>query len=63
MIQINLLPGARKKAKRGGGKRLDFSAVASSLSDRVKDRWLAAAVVCGIVGLGAVGAMYFIQSR
>ncbi len=63
MIEINLLPGARKKAKRGGGMRLDFSAIASGLSERVTDRWLAAAVVCGVVGLGAVGAMYFTQSH
>ncbi|MDE3128042.1 MAG: PilN domain-containing protein [Gemmatimonadota bacterium] len=43
--------------------RLDFSAVVSGLSERVKDRWLAAAVVCGVVGLTAVGVMYFTQSH
>lgn len=63
MIEINLLPGAKKKAKRGGGPRLDFSAVVSGFSERVKDRWLAAAVVCGVVGLSAVGVMYFTQAH
>lgn len=61
MIEINLLPGA-KKAKRGGGARLDFSSVLSGFSERVKDRWLAAAVVCAFIGLAAVGFMYFSQS-
>jgi Tfp pilus assembly protein PilN len=63
MIEINLLPGATKKAKRGGGKSLDFAALLSGVSERVKDRWLAAAVVCGVVGLGAILAMYVYQSR
>ncbi len=63
MIEINLLPGAKKKAKRGGGPRLDFSALKSGLSERFKDRWLAAAVICGIVGLSAVGVMYFTQAH
>ncbi len=62
MIEINLLPGASKKAKRGGGPRLDFPSVRSGLSDRFKDRWLTAAVICAVVGLSAVGVMYFTQS-
>jgi Tfp pilus assembly protein PilN len=63
MIEINLLPGATKKTKRGGGARFDFSSLLAGVSERVKDRWLAAAVVCGVLGLGAIGAMYLIQSR
>lgn len=63
MIEINLLPGAAKKAKRGGGTRLDFSALVSGISERVKDRWLAVAVGGAVVGLGAVLAMYVIQAR
>ena len=62
MIEINLLPGASKKAKRGGA-RLDFSSVLSGLSERVKDRWLATAVVCGFVGLVSLGVMYFTQAH
>jgi Tfp pilus assembly protein PilN len=64
MIEINLLPGASKKAKRGGGgAKIDFASLLSGVSERVKDRWLAAAVVCGVVGLGAILAMYVVQSR
>ena len=63
MIQINLLPGATKKAKRGGGKSLDVSSLMSGLSERVKDRWLAAAVVSAVVGVGAIVAMFLIQSH
>ncbi|HEU4988302.1 MAG: PilN domain-containing protein [Gemmatimonadota bacterium] len=64
MIEINLLPGAAKKAKRGGGgAKIDFAQLLSGLSERVKDRWLAAAVVCGVVGLGAILTMFLIQSR
>ncbi len=63
MIEINLLPGATKKAKRHVGVRLDVSSLVSGLSERVKDRWLAAAVVSAFVGLTATGLMYFTQSR
>lgn len=63
MIEINLLPGAAKKAKRGGGPRLNFGAFAAGASERVKDRLLAAAIVCGVISLGAIGTMYFMQSH
>lgn len=63
MIEINLLPGARKKSKRGGMPRVNFASLTSGFSDRVKDRWLAAAVVCGIVSLAAVATMYLYQNR
>lgn len=62
MIQINLLPGATKKSKRGGGVRFDFGSFTSGISERVKDRWMAAAVICGIVAIAAIGAMYFMQA-
>ena len=63
MIEINLLPGARKKSRRGGAPRVDFASLTSGMSDRIKDRWLAAAVICGVVSLAAVGTMYVYQSR
>jgi type IV pilus assembly protein PilN len=62
MIEINLLPGASKKAKRGGGPRLDFPSMRAGLSDRIKDRWLAAAVICAVVGVLAIGVMYLTQA-
>jgi Tfp pilus assembly protein PilN len=58
MIEINLLPGA-KKAKRSGGSSVDFRAMFSGIGDRVKDPWLISGVVGVIIGLGAVGFMYW----
>jgi type IV pilus assembly protein PilN len=63
MIQINLLPGATKKAKRSSGTGFDLSSLLARASERVKDRWLAAAVGAAVIGLGAIGAMFFIQSH
>ena len=55
MIEINLLPGA-KRAKRGGGPKFNFGAAFSGLSARVKDRWLATAVICGLLLPGRAGS-------
>jgi Tfp pilus assembly protein PilN len=63
MIEINLLPGA-KKAKRsggGGGKAFDFAALGKAISDKVKDKFLAAAIVSGIVAVAVVGLMFATQ--
>lgn len=64
IIEVNLLPGA-KKAKRGGGgaKSIDFAALGVAISNKVKDKWLASAVACGILGLTAIGVMYWTQSQ
>ena len=65
MIEVNLLPGA-KKGKRsggGGGKSIDFAALGAAISSKVKDKFLAAAVVSGIVAIAAVGVMYLSQTR
>ena len=63
MIQINLLPGANKKAKRGGTSRFDFASRLSGASERVKDRWLLAAVIAAVVAVGAIAAMFLIQAH
>ena len=62
MIEINLLPGARK-AKRGGGgaPSINFAAIGAAISARVKDKWLAAAVISGIVALVAIGFLFTSQ--
>ncbi len=64
MIEINLLPGSRKKTKAaGGGSSVDFRAMFAQLGERFKDPWLGLAL--GGLGLGliAVGAMWFFQGR
>lgn len=63
MIQINLLPGATNKAKRGGTARFDFGSLLSGASERVKDRWLAAAVGVAVVAIGAIGVMFYLQAH
>jgi Tfp pilus assembly protein PilN len=63
MIEINLLPGARHKAKRGGGPKFDFGASFASARERVKEPWLIGAVVITTIAVVAVGLLYTQQSR
>lgn len=63
MIEINLLPGARKKAKRSSGPSFDFAGVFKDLGSRVNDPWLIAAVGGVVVGVLAIGLMWTIQGR
>lgn len=53
MIEINLLPGAKRSKGGGGMPSFDFAAIGAAISARIKDKWLAAAVIAGIaVGVG-----------
>lgn len=66
MIEINLLPNARKKsraASSGGGPRFDFDAIKGNLAARFNDPWLIFAVVGVVVGLVGAGAQWFYQGR
>jgi Tfp pilus assembly protein PilN len=56
MIEINLLPGARKKPARR--EAVDMSAALSGLSGRFRDKVLIGSVVAGLAGAGALGWMY-----
>ena len=58
MIEINLLPGARK-AKRSRTATIDFRALLGDIGSRVRDPWLISAVVGVAIGLGSVGVMYW----
>ena len=61
MIQINLLPGARKKSKsRSGGAAL---ASLGAIFAQVKDPFLLAAVASVALAAGAVGTLYLAQTR
>jgi Tfp pilus assembly protein PilN len=65
IIEVNLLPGA-KKSKRGGGgggKALDFAAIGAAISNKVKDKWLASAVACGLLAAVAVGMLFWTQRQ
>ena len=63
MIEINLLPNARKRSRATSSATFDFGAFAGSVSARFKDPWLGVAVVGMVVGLSAAGAMWFFQGR
>lgn len=61
MIQINLLPGTRKKSKARGGP--DVLAALAGLVAQVKDPFLIAAVVSVAAAGGAVGTLFLAQTR
>ena len=61
MIEVNLLPGAKRGKKGGGGPSFNFAAIGTAISERVKDKWLAAAVISSIVGLSIIGALFMMQ--
>lgn len=57
MIEINLLPGQKRKAPGGGKLRMpDFRAVVAN----VKDPWLLGAVAAAVLSIGGNGAFYFL---
>jgi Tfp pilus assembly protein PilN len=61
MIEINLLPGARKK-KAARGPAFDFSSVRSSFA-RAGDPWLLGTIAVCTVTVAVVGWMYWSQGR
>jgi Tfp pilus assembly protein PilN len=63
MIEINLLPGARKKTRSSSGASLNLGALFGGLAARFKDPWLIVAVAGVVVGLAATGGMFFLQGR
>ena len=58
MIEINLLPGSGKKAKKGGGggAKLNLGASLQSLRGKVRDPWLLGAIGCSVVAIAATYA-------
>lgn len=58
MIEVNLLPGA-KKSKRAAG--LGLAGVAGSIGDRVRDPWLVGAAGTVVVAVAAVGILFSAQ--
>jgi Tfp pilus assembly protein PilN len=63
MIEINLLPNARKKTRATTSAKFDFGATMGRLSERFKDPWLGVAIGGAAVGLALIGFMWFSQSR
>lgn len=63
MIEINLLPGARRKSKRGGGASIDLGASMAAMRERIKEPWLIGSVAVTALALLAVGGLFFQQAR
>lgn len=64
MIEINLLPGAKRgKKSRGGAPSINFAAIGAAISERVKDKFLAAAVGSGILAFAIIGVLFTAQNR
>lgn len=62
MIEINLLPGARKKS-RSRGPSLNFGEAFRDISARIRDPWMITAVGGVAVGLLSIGLMWTLQGR
>ncbi|MES2523614.1 MAG: PilN domain-containing protein [Gemmatimonadota bacterium] len=58
MIQVNLLPGAKKKVS---GASFNFAGVGAAISDRVRDPWLVGASGAVAVAFAAVGILFTTQ--
>ena len=62
MIEINLLPGSGKKARKGGGAKLDVGAMVANVRNRIREPWLIAAVATSAVVLAACAFLYVSQT-
>ncbi len=62
MIEINLLPGARKQ-KRSRSAAFDFGAFFGNVAARVRDPFLIVAVVSMVIAIIVVGGLYLFQNR
>jgi Tfp pilus assembly protein PilN len=62
MIEINLLPGARKQ-KRSRSAAFDFGAFFGNVAARIRDPYLIVAAATTVLALIAVGGLFWYQSR
>ena len=71
MIEINLLPGTKKKGRRGGGggggasltmPKVDFAAWMESMRERIREPWLIGGVASMAIAVALVGALYVRQA-
>lgn len=60
MIEINLLPGLKRKTG-GGGARFKMPNLGAVLSN-VKDPWLLGAIAAGVVAIGGNAALYTLNT-
>ncbi len=60
-IQVNLLPGGKKKGKSAAGSSLNVGAALSGLSDKVKDPWLLGSASAVVLAVAVVGVLFTSQ--
>jgi Tfp pilus assembly protein PilN len=62
MIEVNLLPGAKRaKKSKAGGSAINVAAIGAWISTKVKDKWLAGAIATGLVAVAAIGYLFSSQ--
>ncbi len=62
MIEINLLPGDKKKSrKRSGGGGINVAALVADIRGRIKDPYLIAAAASVLVASAAIGTAHLLQ--
>ena len=61
MIEINLLPGAGRKTRKGAGSAMDFGAAMAGVRGKIGDPFLIGAIVSGVLGIGLVAALWVTQ--
>jgi len=63
MIEINLLPGSGKKAKKGScGAKLNLGASLDSLRGKVRDPWMLGAIGSCLIAVLATAGLYVTQN-
>jgi len=60
MIEINLLPGAKKSVK-GGASRRNVGEAFNGLKDKIKDPWLIGSVATVVIAVASVGILFSAQ--
>jgi Tfp pilus assembly protein PilN len=63
MIEINLLPGAKRPKRGGGGPSINFAAIGTAISSKFKDKFLTAAVAFSVLAFAAIGYLFLSQQR
>lgn len=61
MIEVNLLPGAKRGRRKSAGQPINFAAIGAAISARLKDRYLVAAVAGGVLLVVSLSTMILTQ--